>query len=569
MHARASYACELVTTRFFRDLRVTVASETTGTRRAIGGVMRSTSIVGAFVSLVLLACGGGSPGPSASDDPPVGSSPGSESPEGPAPSAPSRIGIASPDAVVVRAGQSATFEIVAARPADTSGPMTIEILDLPPGVVAHVTAAAKDTWNVELETTAESPLGDHHLRVRASAGDVRGEALAPIVIAGAPGTLDTSFAGSGIGLAHKNDFGHAVTTDRQGRALVAGLRHGAEEVHAKLTRFLPNGAVDMSFGQDGALSDIFADAWMSIAYTTALLDDGAILVSGGIITASNEQKSCFVKLDATGKRVPSFGVAGQVCAPASMSMPIRQLVVGADGNMFAAGTTTDADPDMSVLKVTKDGVLDTSFGAGGRVTFTSPGDQETVGIAFDSKGRLVVGGNCSVDKMACAWRLDTNGKVDMTFADGLAKGLVGMIGMDARAMALGPKDEVYLAGATLTSQMAVVAFDADGSSLSTFGSGGWISFALTPKDALFTAAWDDGKLLLAGAGQDAEAADGAESQVLALRVGADGQLDASYAKFGFVLHPVTGEANAVSLSPGRATFLANRKDGMQLTRVWR
>jgi len=293
---------------------------------------------------------------------------------------------------------------------------------------------------------------------------------------------------------------------------------------AKLTRFLPNGALDTTFGNDGALSDVFVDAKMSTAYATALLGDGAILVSGGILTESNEEKTCFVKLDPAGKHVPSFGTAGGVCATASMSMQIRQMVVGADGSLFAAGTSSDVDQDMSVLKVTQDGALDTSFGTGGRVTFTSPGDQEAVGIAFDSKGRLVVGGNCTVDQAACAWRLDTDGKVDATYGGGLATGIVGMLGMQANGMVLGPKDEIYIAGATSSSQMAIVAFDAEGNSLSTFASGGWLTFGLNTKDMLFAGAWDDGKLLLAGVGPDGTDAEGAEPQALAVRVGADGQM---------------------------------------------
>ncbi len=529
--------------------------------------MRSSSTLGVFVSLVLLACGGDSSDPAPENVPPAATAPsGSESSEAPASAKPpSQIGIAAPTAFVVRAGGSMTFEVKLTRPADAVGPTSFEILDVPQGVAAQSTTDAKDVVTVTLDATAEAALGDHPLRLRASAGGIGGEVRAPLVVAGAPGTLDTTFGVAGIGAKLTDDFGHSLVLDRQGRALVTGGRLAAQKYESTMTRFLPNGSVDTSFGAGGTLKERFTGGSMSMAHTSVLLDDGSIVVAGAILMANNEPKTCFVKLDAAGKHIPAFGTAGQVCAPTSVSMPLHAAVVGPDGSIYAVGYAMTVDKDMSVMKVTKDGAIDATFGIAGRVTFASAGDQEPVGIAIDSAGRIVVGGRDLVDQKACAWRLDASGNIDTTYGGGLAKGTTGMLGMEAYGMALGPSDEVYLVGKTTGSQMAVVAFDAKGSMLSSFGSSGWITFALSKSESLFGAVWDDGKLLLTGIGQ---AANAAEKQSLALRVGKDGQLDPTFTKNGFALYPTAGDAVSIGLSPGRATILTMR-DGMQLMRVWR
>lgn len=529
--------------------------------------MRSSSTLSAFVSLVLVACGGSSD-PAPEQVPPTATAPGSETSEAPAPAAPkppTQIGISAPASLVVRAGGSTTFDVKMTRPADVVGPITLAVLDVPQGVSVTTAAGAKDVVTVALEATAETALGDHPLRLRASAGGFGGEAKAPLVVAGAPGTLDTTYGVAGVGTKLPGDMGHSLVIDRQGRAVVTGGRMGAQKFETKVTRTLPNGAVDVTFGDGGTMSDVFTGGDMSMGFTTVMLDDGAMVVVGAILTPAMENQTCFVKLDAAGKRVGSFGTGGQVCAPASISMMIREAAVNADGTIYAVGTASNADGDMAVIKVTKDGAVDPTFGIGGRVALGQAGDQEAVGVAVDSAGRVVVGGNCIADQKACAWRLDASGKIDATYGGGLAKGTTGALGMTAHGMTLGPNDEIYLVGATLTSQMAVVSFDAQGEMSSTFGSGGWITFALTKAESLFGAAWDDGKLLLIGEAQDANAA---EKQSLALRVGADGQLDPTFAKSGFALYPTEGAACAVRLSPGRATILSN-KDGMQLARVWR
>jgi uncharacterized delta-60 repeat protein len=157
------------------------------------------------------------------------------------------------------------------------------------------------------------------------------------------------------------------------------------------------------------------------------------------------------------------------------------------------------------------GALDPSFGSGGTVTTavgTGTSHDVPRGIAVQPDGKIVVAGTCA--SLFCMVRYEVNGLLDTTFGSGgrVLKTLFGgdpTFGGDrAYAMALQPDGKIVLAGqcASGLSQLFCVArFTPAGEFDSNFGAGvGWVSigFASTSEGARAVATQSDGKIVVAG-----------------------------------------------------------------------
>ena len=105
----------------------------------------------------------------------------------------------------------------------------------------------------------------------------------PLAVA-APGDLDPSFGG-GDGIATTDfdsawDFGNDMVLDSSGRIVVAGIaQQYSGNQDFGVVRFLPDGSLDTSFGNDGKVITAFGDS-VDEAYAVALDGAGRIVVSG-------------------------------------------------------------------------------------------------------------------------------------------------------------------------------------------------------------------------------------------------------------------------------------------------
>ncbi len=250
---------------------------------------------------------------------------------------------------------------------------------------------------------------------------------------GENGALDTSF---GSGGKVEFDFvgdsewinGIAITSD--GKIIAVGPAQTVknEPVNFAIARFNANGSIDASFGQGGTSSLEVARYNYSypaddIPSDVAILPDGKILLSGVM-----NGRVGLMRFVANGQIDTSFGTGGYVVAPnTSFAETGVRMDVAADGRIVVAGyldTTQTGGVDFTITRFMPDGMIDASFGVGGKVSanFASLNDRgHDVKIMTD--GRIVAAGMAGMDHSRgrdnfAVLRYMADGQPDMTLGSG-------------------------------------------------------------------------------------------------------------------------------------------------------
>lgn len=222
--------------------------------------------------------------------------------------------------------------------------------------------------------------------------------------------LDTTFKG-GVAICRDTaggngpDVGRALVIDKTGRILVTGFSTNATlDDDMALWAFLPNGELDGSFGNGGAVTvnntagGHGADNGLSIAIDQS----NRILVAGNSENPSHEESLAVWCGLANGTADPSFGsghssvvysgLAGGIAGDCAYNVSLDQagkIVVSGFG-YIAAG-----EQAIVALRLNTDGTKDTSFGNNGvfiSLSAAGGGNCSALSQAFDSQGRLVLAG---------------------------------------------------------------------------------------------------------------------------------------------------------------------------------
>jgi uncharacterized delta-60 repeat protein len=233
----------------------------------------------------------------------------------------------------------------------------------------------------------------------------------------APGDLETTFAGFGTGgvvsASGLRDI-NGMAVQPGGKIVVVG---SAGSLQLAVYRYLPNGALDGTFGNSGKA--IFPN--MFTAEDVAVQSDGRIVVGG---TRSSDYQ--LARLTASGALDTSFAQDGWTEDFDSELNNLRALLVRADGTIVACGDAyVGGDYDFGVVRYTAEGKRDLAFGGGdGKVTIGFGGEDYCEDVAQQNDGKLVLvglrndvgtfgdGGDFAVA------RLEINGSLDNDNGDG-------------------------------------------------------------------------------------------------------------------------------------------------------
>ena len=264
----------------------------------------------------------------------------------------------------------------------------------------------------------------------------------------ADGSLDAGFGTGGrvtTGFGNLQDLARAVAVQRDGRIVVAG-RSGNDVAVARYTRA---GALDASFGDGGKVTTSFFSGSTHQAYAVALQPDGKIVVAGNV-----GGDGLVVRYTRSGTLDASFGDGGKVVTDfGSISDPIydsfNSMALRGDGRIVAAGERRDNNRQEFVLaRYTADGKLDDSFGDGGMVTTASSEGIVARAVLLLPGGEVVAAGyDRGTNERFVLARYTHYGALDLGFGNGGRVFTHVRSGDDrAYAMALQPDGKILLAG---------------------------------------------------------------------------------------------------------------------------
>ncbi len=228
------------------------------------------------------------------------------------------------------------------------------------------------------------------------------------------GSLDTTFNSSGIVVTRfstNDDDAYAIAIQPDGKIVVGGQTFitGGSSVFA-LARYNSNGTLDTTFGDNGKLTTTFA-AFGNRVESLLIQDDNKIIAAGVRNLARYLPDGT---LDAT------FGTGGRVLVNLS-GLSIKAAALQPDGNIVIAGAATPVQfLDFAVIRLTSEGVFDTTFNMNGRafLDFGTTNDHAE-SLLLQPDGKIVLVGYSGIlegSDFALA-RFNANGSTDTSFGD--------------------------------------------------------------------------------------------------------------------------------------------------------
>jgi uncharacterized delta-60 repeat protein len=340
----------------------------------------------------------------------------------------------------------------------------------------------------------------------------------------APGDLDPTF---GIGGKVTRDFfgnrdeARAVVIQPNRRIVVAGVaRSGTDQ------------------GPDAALEDFAVERYNAVV----IQPNGKIVAAGGTCTGANFDICDFAlaRYNADGTRDATFGVGGKVTtAFPGLAAIAFGLAVRPSGAILATGFAFDgAGFDFALARYNRDGTLDTSFGNGGLVTTDfGAGDDFCLGVVIQHTGKIVAFGtafNGANFDFALA-RYTRDGTLDPTFgAGGRVLTDFDWTDEEIRDLALQPNGQMVALGETIGGcgvAFALARYNRDGTLDEGFGATGLVVTDFGSADAQGEAVviQPNGKILAGG-----RSVLGVNTDFQLARYNRDRTLDTSFGEGGMV-----------------------------------
>ena len=247
-----------------------------------------------------------------------------------------------------------------------------------------------------------------------------------------------------------NDFVCSLAFDSHGKIYVAGEVRRPPHSDFAVLKFDAQGQLDTTFGDNGRrVIDFGGD---DTPYSVAMTADDRLVIAGGT-SAGSDYEFAAAMIDADGQLVDGFGEGGLARFGVSDSHA-SALAVALDrvGAVYLAGYTRSPQFNFAVVKLSAEGVLDTSFGDGGyREVDTGSGETDLLkSILVDADDHVLLSGyrsnGAGADFAVAA--LDRDGNVLDAFNPGGVRTYdFGSVAESANAMVLDPVTKgVVLAG---------------------------------------------------------------------------------------------------------------------------
>ena len=192
-----------------------------------------------------------------------------------------------------------------------------------------------------------------------------------------------------------------------------------------MVRYTVSGTLDISFGAQGVVTTAVIANGGDSASAGVIQPDSKLVVAGsgqeGLWPLTNSYLA-LARYTTTGDLDPDFGVGGVVTTPLGMAGGANAVAIQPDGRIVVAGTSGSAcNTTPFVTRYTITGSLDTGFGINGTVWLSGDYRSSSVVIQPDHKIVVVGGTTCTTgsgDRRIFLARMNQNGSLDTTFGSG-------------------------------------------------------------------------------------------------------------------------------------------------------
>jgi len=213
------------------------------------------------------------------------------------------------------------------------------------------------------------------------------------------------------------DYLSSLAVQSDGNILAVG---GTSTSNFSIVRFLPNGTVDANFGTDGkVIIDFYGET--DDANAVKVQTDGKIIVAGETYNTDIANYSfAAVRLTSAGALDNTFGTGGKAVIDFGAEADARgdYVLIQDDGKYVIGGTeNVQTGLQTALVRLTSAGVLDPTFGTGGKVETAYTGEFSFNGLALQSDNKIIAGGDLydGSHHFLSMTRYATNGSLDASF----------------------------------------------------------------------------------------------------------------------------------------------------------
>lgn len=379
-----------------------------------------------------------------------------------------------------------------------------------------------------------------------------------------PSNLDTSFGTGGKVFTDFNsgsEVGNALLLQPDGKILLAGtgLAISANAYDFCIARYNSNGTLDTSFGNNGKANFEITNYNNSYKrdYATgiALQTDGKIIMGGYCPDAnfsSADNEFAVIRLTANGVLDTSYATNGILrFGFGSANCQAHTIAIQPDNKVVIAGysSTSSSDYDYAVARINTDGTLDTDFSNDGKAVVNLGQYDKANAISIQTDGKIIISGDAG-GKIGLV-RFTEYGNLDTTF--GTSGKVITDItpgSEDVTSTVLLPDEKLLCAGGRYnsSSNFLVAQYNTNGTLDTTFGTDGYADVDLDNESgdsAKAIALQTDGKFIVVG-----DCYTDGVSYFGVTRFNANGTLDTSFSGDGIQLTTMnSADANDVCIQP--------------------
>jgi len=212
------------------------------------------------------------------------------------------------------------------------------------------------------------------------------------------GDADTSFGTNGtiyINTLFDDVNFFAVKLLDNDQVLVYGHTNTNNQFTLNMTRLMPDGTIDTTFGTNGLSQNTFTETLTTIDNVT-VQDTGDIIITASKFEASaSKYKLALYKCLNDGSIDTSFGGNGSIFTDELGSYFNSETQIAPNNNiiiMYSAVDVTTNSYQSYLMRFTPNGTEDTSFGTNGKLAFAQEAFEPTT-IIVEANSNIVVGGN--------------------------------------------------------------------------------------------------------------------------------------------------------------------------------